>query len=231
MQIGTIDALPFLLGTAAVSGELLERAPGADVRFVDATAPQNAVFFRLLNAGNALAYGGLGMPDWVQLDCCTLPSVMAGFALRRRDLDPALVRALLHGYERRFGAAGELADDDWIPVSEYCALPTPTPGLVIGVSLFSLVRGLGLGLRSKALGLLVLRATRQLGVTQRHSHGERAHRRLGALRVVRDRLPVHPRAADSYLYELQVPAQEQLLHVYLHGAAPAPQGGTGPGTA
>lgn len=222
MQIGTTDVLPFLLGTAAVSGDLLARAPGADVRFVEASAPDNAVFFRLLNVGNALAYGGLGMPDWVQLDCCTLPSVMAGFALRRRDLDPVLVDALLHGYGARFGAAADLGDDEWIPVSEYCALPTVTPGLVIGTSLFSLVRGLRLGLRSKALGLLVLRATRQWGVTQRDSHGERAHRRLGALRVVRDRLPIHPRAADSYLYELEVPSEEQLLRLYLDGVAPAP---------
>jgi hypothetical protein len=217
MRIGDGEFQPWLLGLRRMSAGLRDRVAIEDVLFRDVGEPAQAPFFRLLNAGNALAYGGLGMPDWVQLDCCTLPTVMCGFARRRRECPGPLVDALLRTCAERFGAAPDLAPDDWVPVSEFCALPSVEPGTAVGFSLFSLLPGLDLGVRSKALGLLCLGARRLIGVTQRGSAGERVHRAFGDLRVLVDRPAVHPRGERSYVYEVEIPAREVLLGLVRRG--------------
>jgi len=217
MRIGDGEFQPWLLGLRRVSASLLERVPLEDVCFRDVGDPAHATFFRMLNAGNALAYGGLGMPDWVQLDCCTIPTVMWGFARRLGDCPVALVEALSRTCAERFGSAPEPGADDWVPVSEFCALPSVEPGTAVGFSLFSLLPGLDLGVRSKALGLLGLGARRLIGVTQRESAAERVHRAFGELRVLVDRPVVHPRGERSYVYEVEVPAREVLLRLLRHG--------------
>jgi hypothetical protein len=212
--------VPFLLGTARISGELRARSPLPGTRFLEAGAPESLGFFRRLNAGNALSYGGMGMPAWVQLDCCTLPSVMAGFALERRAVPAALEARLREVEEERFGEPASRADDDLVPVSEFCALPSARAGTVVGVSLFTLLTGLGLATRSKALGLLCLGASVLVGVAQRGSAGERVHRRFGALRVLLDRPAPHPEAERTYVYEVRLPPPEALRRM-AEGASPA----------
>src|SRR5205823_2708548 len=114
-------------------------------------------------------FGDLGMPPWVQLDCCTLPSAMIGFARPREHIPADTWSAILQHVERVFGAAARAAFhtyDGPVPVSEYCALPTHQPGRVVGLSLFALFSGSGSGLRTKALALRCYGAQIQIGVTQ-----------------------------------------------------------------
>jgi hypothetical protein len=217
VRIGDLEFGAYALGLGRVSAGLVQRAGIADLRFLDVADPAQATFFRLLNAGNALAYGGLGMPAWVQLDCGTIPTVMCGFARRRSECPPALVDALERICAERFGAAAAPSEDAWVPVSEFCAVPSVEPGTFVGFSLFSLLPGLGLGVRSKALGLLCLGARRLIGITQHDSRAERVHRAFGTLRVLVDRPAVHPRGESSYVYEVEVPPRDVLLGLLREG--------------
>lgn len=208
--------MPFVFGHGAWCDAWAKRVPaelGAAV-VVDVLDDDAVSFFRLVNAGNARAFGDLGMPAWVQLDCATLPTAMVGFAAKKRDLDAALV----HDLEKRAGLEGpafagqpgydDVDDDDLVPLSEYCALPTPEDGHVVGFSLYTLVPGLGV--RSKALGLLVMGARVQTGVTQIGQLGlERGalktHARFGPLVVEKRGVQVHSRPGATLVYRLQVP--------------------------
>ena len=38
---------------------------------------------------------------------------------------------------------GELSDEEWFPLAEFCAIPRLYPAEVVGYSLYSLKRGLG----------------------------------------------------------------------------------------
>jgi nucleoside-diphosphate-sugar epimerase len=177
---------------------------GLGVDFYDPTAAGDAAFCLAMNRGNCIAYDGsdrpaaaaaaLGMPLWVFLDCCTLPSAMVGFAAPREAIPEDLAR--------RLDPDGGLS---WLGVSEYMALPSLEPGTVVGVSLFSLARGLHLGSRSKALGLFALRARRQVGVAQYANPSVRLHLAFGDLELLATRAPVHSRPEETFVYTTPVP--------------------------
>jgi hypothetical protein len=173
---------------------------------LDVLAPSSRDFFQLLLAANARAFGGLAIPAWVQLDCATLPTAMVGFARRAGALEPALVDDLA-----RAAGIDRPADDALVPLAEFCALPTPVPGHVVGISLFSLVPGLGL--RAKALGLLVQQATTQTGVTQIDNAALATHCRLGGLRVVQVGVRVHSRPGTTLVYALRPPSSAVLVDI------------------
>ena len=177
---------------------------GLGVDFYDPTTAGDAAFCLAMNRGNCIAYDGsdqpaaaaaaLGMPLWVFLDCCTLPSAMVGFSARRESLPEDLAR--------RLDPDGGLA---WLGISEYMGLPSLEPGTVVGVSLFSLGRGVHLGTRSKALGLFALRARRQVGVAQYANPSVRLHLAFGDLELLATRAPVHSRPAETFVYTAPVP--------------------------
>src|SRR5262245_34622577 len=134
MQIGGVDVRPFVLGAERTARPLWEACPLDGALFVDVLEPASQPFYRLVNAGNARAFGGLGMPAWVQLDCCTLPTAMIGFAVAREALDGALWRDLRGRVFATFGAAAAAELDGWrgpVPVSEYTALPSVEPGTFV----------------------------------------------------------------------------------------------------
>lgn len=196
---------PWIDGFRAAIDDALGADGGAVVK--DVLDDDSADFFALVNAANARAFGGLSMPAWVQLDCATLPTAMVGFAMKARELDASLVDDLA----ARAGVP--VGDDDLVPVAEYCALPTPEPGHVVGFSLFSLVAGLGL--RVKALGLFSLQARVQTGITQadplRPLQGAlRTHCRLGPLVVEKRGVRVHSKPGTTLVYRLQVPPSSTL---------------------
>lgn len=177
----------------------------------DVLDDDNAGFFRLLLAGNARAFGGMGMPAWVQLDCATLPTTMVGFALPRRVAVACLGGAVVDDLCRAAAVDvdGDHVDDDaLIPVAEYCALPTPEPGHVVGFSLFALVPGLGV--RAKALGLLAYGARVQTGVTQIDNTALKTHTRFGPLVVEKRGVLVHSKPGTTLVYRLTVPAPSTL---------------------
>ena len=177
---------------------------GLDVDFYDPTLAEDAAFCLAMNRGNCIAYDGsdqpaaaaaaLGMPLWVFLDCCTLPSAMVGFAAPRDALPEDLAR--------RLDPDGSLA---WLGISEYMGLPSLEAGTVVGVSLFSLGRGVHLGTRSKALGLFALRARRQVGVAQYANPSVRLHLAFGDLELLAPRAPVHSRPEETFVYTAPVP--------------------------
>lgn len=177
---------------------------GLAVDFYDPTVGSDAAFCLAMNRANCIAYDGsdqpgaaaaaLGMPLWVFLDCCTLPSAMVGFAAPRESLPEDLAR--------RLDPDGALR---WVGISEYMGLPSLVFGTVVGVSLFSLGRGKHLGARSKALGLFALRATRQVGVAQYSNPSVRLHLAFGDLELVAARAPVHSRPDETFVYTAPVP--------------------------
>jgi hypothetical protein len=203
----TAPLVPFVFGHGPWLEGWRARVPtmtdASDAVVVDVLAPDNVPFFKLMLAGNARAFGDIGMPAWVQLDCATLPTAMIGFARRAGDIDAAVVDDLVG----RAGLAA-IGTEQLVPLAEYTALCTPAAGDVVGFSLFSLLPGLGL--RAKALGLLVMGARHQTGITQIDNVALRTHARFGPLEVVRLGVEVHSRPTTTLVYRLVVPDEESL---------------------
>jgi hypothetical protein len=203
--MNTVIFKPYVLGAAFTARAALDRLAAANVRadFFDVTDPATAPLFRLVNAANALAFGGLGMPPWVQLDCCTLPSVMVGFWAPAGALPADLIERL------RLKAGWDvIADAQPVALSEFCAVPTLDPGAVMGVSLMSLIPGLGA--RSKAMGWLAVGARAHIGITQYRNPAVRAHSRLGPLEVITPGVVAHDLGEETFIYRADVPAPEVL---------------------
>lgn len=196
---------PFVLTTEANLAYLnldLELDQDLEVMVVD--DERHEEFAHILNRGNQHAFGGpqdMGMPLWVMLDCAILPSAVTGFMLPR-ELASDEVLAKLDVPEDYEG---------FVPISEYCACPTVRPGEVSGFSLHSHLAGQGIATRTKALGLAVYGATRQIGVTQFANPAIRVHVRFGPLEVLIHRPTVHTHSDDSFVYGLDLPSTSVLV--------------------
>lgn len=167
---------------------------------------RHAEFCSILNRGNQAAFGGpkdMGMPLWVMLDCAILPSAMVGFMLPKEVVSPEIIDRL--DVDEDY--------DGFVPISEYCACPTVEPNTVSGFSLHSHVPGQGIATRTKALGLAVLGARRQVGVTQFDNPAIRVHVRFGPMEVKIHRPIVHTHPDDSFVYSLDLPEQDTLLEI------------------
>ncbi len=199
--------VPFVTVSATSrEGLAMDRLP-EETLVVDVGAPSGARFLDSLLRANRVSFtgttdmsqGALALPGWVMLDCYLLPSSIVGFAQRAADLPPSLFEAL----------APE-SGDSLVPVASYTALPTPIPGPMIGISLFSLSTGMRLGLRSKALSLAVYQATDQWGITQFDNSSIRIHANFGSLRIMSVEPPIHTFSHKTFVYRLQVPSLEAL---------------------
>ncbi len=222
MRIRGRDLRPFLLGSAHTARDLLARCPLDGAEFVDAFDDASQSFYRLINAGNARAFGSLGMPAWVQLDCCTLPTAMIGFAVERAAVEDAIFRDLAARVGATFGAAAAAALDGWrglVPVSEYTALPSVEAGTFVGFSLYSLLPGAGLGVPTKALALACLGAARQIGMTQYGNAAVRTHVAFGPLELLEPRAPPHSSPDDTFVYRVALDGAR--LAALARGEAPA----------
>lgn len=195
--------------TAPMNRSWVEAGLPAETRWLNPFDEGDVPYCVALNRANSFAHDAspepgtsataLGMPRWVLLDCCLLPSVMVGFEAPRTAI-PADIAAQLD-------PSGTL---DWIAVSEYVGLPSVEPGRHIGISLFSLVSGLGLGVRSKAMGLRALGSSELIGVTQYASPGAAVHMKFGPLAVLNESVAVHSRPGETFTYRLDVPEPEIL---------------------
>ncbi len=220
MQIGDFTLTPYVFGWPPLADGLARIDGFEDPRFLDVLAVENALFGRLLNAANAQAFGNLGMPLWVQLDCATLPSAYHGFALPRADVPADTWRALCAAYARILPDGSAAALDSYeglVPVSAFCAVRTPVEASVVAFSLFTILRGLSLGVRSKALGLLAHGAAQQVGTTQYDNAAVRVHAAFGSLEVVAPRAHGHTRPEKSFVYRLDVPAADVLRRRVMDG--------------
>ena len=220
-----LDALvvrPYALTARRVSGLPVTPWPETLER-LDALDPRNAPFSHLLNAANTAAYGELGMPLWVQVDCAMLPSAYHGFAAHRSDLAKGtwerLQSAARTCLPERTADALE-AYDGFVPVSGFAAARTFTPDAIVAFSLYSLLPRLGL--RSKCLGLLAHGAARQIGVAQYDNPVLRVHASIGPLRIVEPQLVTHSIPEKTFVYELAVPTADRLRHAVQSGTPPAP---------
>ena len=207
---------PYVIGLPEITGDLLRSSPFEEVLEFDPLDASDGRFFRLVSAGNSLAFGPLAMPLWVQLDCCALPGALFGFAVPRADLPTGLWERLRGRYRELFGFEIQHPVEEhvgWVPISEYCAIPSPDGATVVGVSLYTLIPGYGLGLRSKAFGLACLKAVRQVGVTQYDNPAIRVHASLGSLEIRAAQAVNHPQPERSFVYELAVPPPETLARL------------------
>ncbi|MDJ0975818.1 MAG: hypothetical protein QNJ98_15255 [Planctomycetota bacterium] len=213
MQIGALPLVPYVLGRPELARSLPALDGLGEVQVLDPLAHASTRFGRLLNAANGLAFGTLGMPLWVQLDCATLPSAYHGFALPRDAVDDAQWAELEAAYARirpERSRAGLDGYDGLVPVSGFCAVRTPDPDTIVAFSLFSILRGFGLGVRTKALGLLAHGASRQMGATQYDNPAIRVHTAFGSLEVVAPRAHGHAQPDKSFVYGLDVPDADTL---------------------
>jgi hypothetical protein len=179
------------------------------VRIVDPLDVSNRDYCLAMNRANCIAYDGspspgaastaLGMPLWVFLDCCVLPSAVVGFELPAAAMPSDLRRAI-----------DPTLQLEWLPFTEYIALPSVGRGEVVGVSLFSFAASGRWGRRTKALGLLLHAATQQIGVAQYTNPSVRLHLSLGPLRLLSRRTEVHSRPAETFVYKSLVASPEQL---------------------
>lgn len=197
-------------------------------------------FTRLLNLANGVCYGGgMGMPEWVMLDCALLPACFIGWMTPAHTLSAqtrvTLNRGLAQVEEARSPSRalvesalnvslGPLREGEWVPTSEFCSIPRLISSEVVGYSLYSLLRGLGV--RAKALGLWVM-ATRgvlkQVGVAQwSNLPALRAHLRFGALELIDPITPLHTKAGETMIYRLTLPPQDRLKSIALGEQAPRP---------
>ena len=220
LELQGVKLHPYIMGSARLLKHFAARSPLPQMAEVEIFDPRSQAFYRLVNAGNNLAFGGLGMPAWVQLDCATLPSAMFGFAIAREDCALDLWSKLCALVARDFGdeAAAELEGyEGLVPVSEYCALPTPDPEVWVGFSLYALLPGLALGVRTKALALHCYGAGRQVGMTQYTNKAVQTHCAFGALRVVEAHAPPHSRPWDTFIYEVDVSDAGRLARLVQEG--------------
>jgi hypothetical protein len=199
---------PFLCGHGPWLGPMAARvqaAIGTAPVVIDVLQPSSVGFFRRLLAGNAVAFGGMAMPAWVQLDCATLPSVVVGFAMPRDEVSSMLWPAIAAQLAQQSRHEHDDSDNNqaWVPLAQYCAVPTPDPSLWVGFSLYSLVPGYGL--RAKALGLLAYGAHQQRGITQTDNTALKTHTRLGPLTIDAVQVQVHSKPATTVVYTLAVP--------------------------
>ena len=183
----------------------------SDAERLDALDPALAPFLLSFNRANCLAYDGLptpgansaalGMPRWVFLDCCLLPSLVFGLSVPR-DVVPRSLADLLDP-EGTCQALG---------VAEYIALPSLEPGVFIGVSLFSMVEGRRWGARIKATALRALGAQTLIGITQVDRPALRLHLHFGALHVMAAPVPVHGLPDTTIVYRTDLdPSQIEAL--------------------
>lgn len=162
-----------------------------EVPFFDMVARSNRLSF---TGTTKIEDGSLSLPGWVLLDCYLMPSAVVGFTVRAADLPPDLYQAMQPP-----------STDAHVPITGYTAIPSADPRTWIGVSLYSLLTGQRLGLRTKAMALAVYGTERQIGVTQLDNASLRIHTMFGPLRLLQMGPPTHTLAHKTVIYELAVP--------------------------
>jgi len=183
---------------ASANVEALELKPaGVPVKFLPAEHQGPLVLqYRELNR---LAFGTLGIPSWVLSDLYLLPGVIGLLRCPARMLNEEARQKL------------QLADEEPAIGAAYYAAPSVVPGVFIGVSMLSFVRGIQAGAWVKVLTLKMLRARRLRGVAQWHNPSVRVHTRLGPLRLVGSVPGDHEYAEQSFLYETDLGDEPRLL--------------------
>jgi hypothetical protein len=178
------------LGAAQNATELNLCPAGVPVEYLPAEE-HNSLARQYLEL-NQLAFGKLGLPNWVLSDLYLQPGAIGLLRCPARMLsEPSRQRLSLPDEERVIAAA-------------YYAAPTLHRGQFIGVSLLSFLPGVQAGAWVKALTLKMLGARRMRGIAQWNNLSLRVHTRLGPLRLVGHVPGVHDYVERSFLYEMDL---------------------------
>jgi hypothetical protein len=181
-----------------------------DARF-DPLREASTTFLEMLRKLDTATFGpeGMPMPRWVFFDGAELPGGIAGFGEDAAQV-PAETRALLGVPDGYRGL---------VPYAMFIAIPTHEAGIWMAHNLASIARMVpgvdfaGLGGLTKATGLVVYRARRQIGATQWNSHALMVHTRLGALELLSAWTPAHSEPWTlTYGVDLPDSALKRLAH-------------------
>ncbi|MDC0712773.1 hypothetical protein POL68_30210 [Stigmatella sp. ncwal1] len=178
------------LGAAENVRALDLRPAGIPVEFLP--AEQHGALARQYLELNQLAFGKLGLPNWVLSDLYLQPGAIGLLRCPARMLKEES-RQLLR-----------LPDEEQVIAAAYYAAPTLVRGQFIGVSLLSFLPGVHAGAWVKALTLKMLGARRMRGIAQWNNLSLRVHTRLGPLRLVGHVPGVHDYVERSFLYEMDL---------------------------
>jgi hypothetical protein len=156
---------------------------------IDPLRAGSAPFLELLRRLDAATFGpeGMPMPRWVFFDGAELPGGIVGFGADAADLARRTTELLR--VEPGYGGL--------VPLSMFIAIPTHAPGVWMAHNLASMAPQVpderldGLGGVTKAYGLAVYRAARQIGATQWNSSALSIHTRLGPLELLSAWTPAH----------------------------------------
>lgn len=156
----------------------------------DCTHRDSEIFFNLIAKMDELAFGdqGMGMDRWVLYDCSAMPGAIFGFGVEALELSK----------EMRIKMDIAVDYEGLVPISMFIAIPTIEPEHWFGHNLSSLNKQLdghypGLGLITKAFGLLSMKITKQYGATQWNNTAIYIHSRLADLKLVTAYTPIHSR--------------------------------------
>jgi hypothetical protein len=193
--------------------DALDLAPfGHAIDFIDAA--EHPTWVDRYHAANLARFTGrLSLPGWVLVDLYLMPAAIG------------LLTCPAHLCDVR---PQGLADDDEAIAAAYYAAPSVVPGTVIGVSLISMRKRHGGAAIVKAMTLGMLRAQVQRGIAQWNNPALRVHTRLGPLRVEGPVPAAHGKAAETFVYSVDLAdaaALEAAMRRPAHAGDPDPPEG------
>lgn len=189
-----------------------------DADRIDPLRVASAPVLEVLRRLDAATFGpeGMPMPRWVFFDGAELPGGIVGFGTDAAELSPRTRELLQVGLDHQA----------IVPLSMFIAIPTHEPGTWMAHNLASMAPQLpeeglhGLGGLTKAYGLGVYRARRQIGATQWNASALSIHTRLGPLELSSAWTPAHSEPWTlTYGVDVNEPA---LLHLARDPAGSVP---------
>ena len=156
-------------------------------------------FFNLLKVldKNSFQESGMGMDNWVFLDCAIMPSAIVGFAIHSSKAS----LEILETYQV------DKSYDGFIPLSMFIAIPMVRKDYWFAHNLSSSNSFLknklrGLGLLTKAMGIKTLKIKNLMGATQWSNNSLKVHTRLAKLKLESAHTPIHSHP-DSIIYSCE----------------------------
>jgi len=156
-------------------------------------------FFNLLKVldKNSFQESGMGMDNWVFLDCAIMPSAIIGFAIHSSKASLEILET--YNIDKSYNG--------FIPLSMFIAIPMVRKGYWFAHNLSSSNSFLkdklkGLGLLTKAMGIKILKIKNLMGATQWGNHSLKVHTRLAKLKLESAHTPIHSHP-DSIIYSCE----------------------------
>lgn len=161
---------------------------------------ESLTFFNKLKVLDSSSFGesGMGMDNWVFLDCAIMPSAVIGFATHSSKANDEILK--------KYNCHKN--DDIFIPLSMFIAIPMAKKDFWFAHNLsssnsFLKTRYKGLGLLTKALGLNTFKIKNLMGATQWDNSSLYVHTKLAPLKIESVKTPIHSHP-KSLIYSCEV---------------------------